>query len=487
MPLVVGFTTTCTHYEGPAMKASYRFLPILILAAAGLIAAADVWTTVRMWRADQGIGLLNTIGPSGAALLFAAVGAVIVLKRGSHAVGWAAIATGFFMQAFQFADHFATWSLSNDPVGPFGVATQFTAGARQGVWLLALWSLASLALLYPSGAFPSPRWRFPYFVVTGAVSLLVALGFVLPVPLEAPLDQYETFWGIAALEPLADYVVAVGLVSFLIVTLVVAANMLFRAWRSTGDEREQFKWFATSVALFMGAQLFVGEINDTVSRIADIATGIAILAIPVSIGFAILRYRLYDIDILIGKTLVYAPLTAVLAGTYSAAVLLFRFLAVGVTGKSSEETIVLTTLLVAAMFLPVKNFLQSWVDRLFKEDEKKRLDAYLKEVKRAADMLETETVLSRFAQDAFDLIGQPVRIVVDQPFGVIEHPVGAAHSPDPIVVPLVEGKYRLGQIEVSKPPAGAIRPSHLESIYSASLQLARIARLTGSKRVLQEP
>ena len=159
----------------------------------------------------------------------------------------------------------------------------------------------------------------------------------------------------------------------ILVAGVTAVTIRFRS--GTSDTREQLKWvlFAvvylllTFIVTTIAQELWGIFDNPETNVIATALVALAIAAFPVSVGIAILRYRLYDIDLIINRTLVYVPLTGILAGLYSATVALFQKLFTGITGETSDAAIVISTLILASLFTPLKNALQSFVDKRFKE------------------------------------------------------------------------------------------------------------------------
>jgi hypothetical protein len=151
---------------------------------------------------------------------------------------------------------------------------------------------------------------------------------------------------------------AVGIVT-IITGALCASALIVRYLGAERDVRQQLKWVAAAVAVF------------ATSLIVSIATGIDTFAwvlpvMPLAVGIAILRYHLYDIDMLIARALVYIPLTAVLAGAYAASVALFQRIFVSLTGQSSDAAIVITTLILASLFTPVRKALENAVDRRFR-------------------------------------------------------------------------------------------------------------------------
>jgi hypothetical protein len=146
----------------------------------------------------------------------------------------------------------------------------------------------------------------------------------------------------------------------------VSAVALFDRVRRAGiEQRQQIKWFAYAGALVLISFLIqaVGRFIPGLEGMTELVASLGLAAIPVAVGIAILRYRLYDIDLIINRTVVYVLLTAVLAGVYTAAVALFQRLFVAMSGQSSDLAIVMTLFVLATVFTPIKNTLQATVDR----------------------------------------------------------------------------------------------------------------------------
>jgi putative oligomerization/nucleic acid binding protein len=303
-----------------------------------------------------------------AILGFAVIGALIVSTHDAHPIGWmfcgAAVSLGFSF----FAREYAIQALVVAPgTLPFGHAM-----AWFGFWVdmpgLAVVALF-LPLLFPDGHLPSPRWRpVAYFA---ALTALLAVVLVMLAPqtnadagypsIRNPigLDQYAAFFDTMAtiLEPL------------LLVLVVITSVALFdRVRRAGGEERQQIKWFAFAGALLLLSFLFEAAARFEPSLVgpSELFASLALAAMPAAVGVAILRYRLYDIDLIINRTVVYVLLTAVLAGVYTAAVALFQRGFVAMSGQSSDLAIVLTLFVLATVFTPIKNTLQATVDRRIK-------------------------------------------------------------------------------------------------------------------------
>ncbi|HET7034048.1 MAG TPA: hypothetical protein VFI42_00050, partial [Thermomicrobiaceae bacterium] len=174
--------------------------------------------------------------------------------------------------------------------------------------------------------------------------------------------------GIDALSGLLGILDVIGPLLVLVIVLTGTASLFTRFRRSNGLERQQMKWLTFAVALFP----VVMAVNNWVDGIRPLAP-LTLIAVPLAAALAIFRYRLYDIDWLIDKTLVYIPLTAILAGLYSASTTLCQRVFVSATGETSSSAIVLTTLILAAAFTPIKNGLQAVVDRRYKPAQQPRI------------------------------------------------------------------------------------------------------------------
>ena len=294
------------------------------------------------------------------------VGALIVSRHPRHPIGWMFCAAPLFFGASYFARQYAILALVVAPgTLPFGQAM-----AWFGFWLeipaIAVFVLF-LPLLFPDGHLPSPRWRPVAFGAAAVVGVAVLAAMVAPdtypmypsIRNPIGLDQYKGVFDAiqGVMQALLLGVVAVG-----------ATAVFSRVRGADADERRQIKWFAYAGAIFLVTFLF-----DTMARfvpsligITDILAGVALSAVPAAVGIAILRNRLYDIDLIINRTVVYVLLTAVLAGVYTASVALFQRMFVAMTGQNSDIAIVMTLFVLATVFTPVKNTLQATVDRRIK-------------------------------------------------------------------------------------------------------------------------
>jgi hypothetical protein len=294
------------------------------------------------------------------------IGALIVSRDPRHPVGWlfAAIAVSFALGLA--TQGYALYSVVGEaePLPATGLMVWLSFWiVMPGFAALVLF----LPLLFPDGHLPSPRWR--YVAWAAAVLLVLAVARQMFAP-----DSYEKFpnvknpLGVAAwAEPLAVLSNASDFALFILV-IVTTAAMFARYRRATTEVRLQIRWFMFAAAVLVSTFILdaLKSIVPPLAALAPLVSAVAVTAIPTAVGMAILRYRLYEIDIIINRTVVYVALTAVLAGVYTAAVALFQRTFVAVTGESSDIAIVLTLFVLATVFTPIKNTLQSTADRHLK-------------------------------------------------------------------------------------------------------------------------
>ena len=305
-------------------------------------------------------------GPGGvvfavAALSFSTVGALIVARVHGNRIGWIFWLTGLVLAvgdlAFQWADR-----------GLY-IADERLPGATFAAWLPigvppAFGLLALALLLFPDGRLPSRRWRPALWMALAGIGLVV-IGYGLrPGPLDAPFEVVDNPFGIpGAADPL-DALSGLGWLLMGLSVGLAAVAMSRRLRRARGVERQQLKWLAFAAAVTgtaVVADVISYFIQDTgFESVRNAVLALAFAVFPVAAGAAILRYRLFDIDVVINRTLVYGTLTATLGATYLALVLL-----IGLTVGTSNLAIAVSTLAVAALFRPARSRIQEAVDRRF--------------------------------------------------------------------------------------------------------------------------
>ncbi len=333
---------------------------ILYAVLAGISIALEARFVGRVGFPDLWVALV--------VLSYAVIGALIVNTHRSHVIGWmfcgAALSFGFS----SFAGQYAIQALVVAPgTLPFGQAMAWFGfwTDMPGIAVIALF----LPLLFPSGRLPSPRWRPVAYLAAASVILAVVITMLAPATYaDAGYPSIRNPLGLDQYGAIFD-TLGVLLQPLLLVLVVVSGIALFdRVRRGGAVERQQIKWFA-----FAGAVVLASFVIQAGARLASELTGAADLlaivglsAIPAAVGIAILRYRLYDIDLIINRTIVYVLLTAILAGVYTATVAFFERVFVAMSGGNSDLATVMTLFVLAAVFTPIKNTLQGAVDRRIK-------------------------------------------------------------------------------------------------------------------------
>jgi hypothetical protein len=328
--------------------------------------------------------------PGNAIVIDAIVGAIIASRRPENPVGWLVCLSSVVVSTSTFASQYAIEALLVWPGSlPAGEAAAWVAA-----WLLLLmigFQIAYLSL-FPTGRLPSRRWRTLAWL-TLAFVLLGA--FLAAFASDAYMGALGPIRNPLAIEGFDGAYKAVLYVGAPALHVAVALLLFVRLRRSVGVERQQLKWFAYAVAA-----LTLGVVLNIVSQVVDIAwftrvaTAFFTLAgtgIPISIGIAILRYRLYDIDVIINRTLVYGSLSVTLIALYFGAVVFLQRLFVGLTGQQQlpQLTIVASTLVIAALFNPLRRHIQSFIDRRFyrkKYDARKTLEAFSAKLRDETDL-----------------------------------------------------------------------------------------------------
>ena len=336
-------------------------------------------------------------------LAFSTVGTLVASRRPENPIGWLFLAGASCWILGELALEYAVYALITAPgTLPAGAWAGWFGGWVRGMgWLIIV---LFLLLLFPTGRLPSPRWR-P--VLWGAV--LFCLFFTVVVWL-APRssDLRLTFvpnplgLGLPIMNPLLEV-----LYLTLPLTLVVSgAAVIVRFRRSRGDERQQIKWFAYAVGVMVC--LFVFWFSLALAGLVPpdaLLWTVPLFGLPAGVGVAVLRYRLYDIDRIINRTLVYGLLTVVLALVYAGSVVALQRLFVALTGGDSSLAVVASTLAIAALFGPLRRSIQSFMDRAFyrgKYDAGRVLGAY-------ASRLRDETDLASLGEGLAGVVVETVR------------------------------------------------------------------------------
>jgi hypothetical protein len=362
------------------------------------------WTTFALALLTLAAGsMLRSPGASSFLLFasiappFAFVGALVASRRPRNPIGWLFLAFAGVAAFAASADRYASYALVGHPGSlPGGAWVAWTAS---GIWHPAFGFFVFSFLLFPDGRLPSGRWRPVAWVAAANYLLGGALGLLWN-PLFGEFFPYA--------EPplrLPDYsVVGAAFGVFLLVNFALlalsAASLVLRLRRAAGAERQQLKWFVYAVALF--AVVF----PPSVFFLGDGRLIVFLLPlVPAAAGIAILRHRLFDVDVVINRTLVYVSLTVLLVATYVGGVVGLQSVLRALTGQESTLAVVASTLLIAALFGPVRRRVQGLVDRRFyrgKYDAARTLEAF-------ASRLREETDLNDLGRGLVGVVGSTVQ------------------------------------------------------------------------------
>jgi len=358
-------------------------------------------------RLGPGLAILTGV----LSLSFPTVGALIIARLPTNPVGWIFSTVGLLYALRRFSMAYADYALTanytflgGEYVAWFSTWVGFAGPILAGVILM---------LLFPNGHLPSRRWRIVAWTgVLGAALRVLADAFT-PGPLSTHLYVINPF-GVSAgigggfttydLFPAAT---VLGMTLLLVSSIVALVSLILRLHRARGDERQQLKWFlfaAVPATVCLNLILFHSMVDaytmnftfnevwilpwDAFNYILYVAV-FALLVVPVCTYIAILRYRLYDIDVVINRTLVYGALTATLVVLYFGGIVVLQRLFVFLTGEKSTLAVVASTLAIAALFSPLRRGIQGFVDRRFyrrKYDASKTLEAFSAKLRHETDL-----------------------------------------------------------------------------------------------------
>ncbi len=324
-----------------------------------------------------------------ALLSFPTVGALVVSRHHGNTIGWLFCAVGVSFGLTSGAYGWAVYALYAWPGALPGA--EVAAWFATWTFLPALFCIpVYLFLLFPDGRPVSRRWR-PVAWLAGVGLLATTLGNALsPGRLaQPPFESVENPAGIDAIGGWIDVVVGFGFWLTLASILLAGASLVYRFRRARGPERQQLKWFAGSAVLFAATSVAYTVLPGVPEQAGQIATLFAFAGIAVSVGVAILKHRLYDIDLVINRTLVYAILTAALALVYVGGVASLQLVLRPLTGGESQLAVVASTLAIAALFVPLRRRIQAFIDRLFyrrKYDAKRVLEGFSARLRDETDL-----------------------------------------------------------------------------------------------------
>jgi hypothetical protein len=358
----------------------------LLLVVATLVMKTAGWHGSNN-TSDSGLSALFI-----AFLAFATMGALVAAHVPRNPLGWLFISIALGVAVGGVAENLAYHGLVDDPGS--------VPGAMVWAWIYAwIWNptiglIGFVLLLYPTGRVPGPRWRPVLWALVVALGLVTTTSMLHPGSLDTDTGKLPNNpIGVGAVGNVLDAggdTVLGGAVFVLV--LVCAGSVVVRFRRSRGDERQQLKWMSLAAA-FLAAAVVVPSVLGLENT--DLLFSLAYVLFPLAVGVALFKYRLYDIDRLINRTLVYVALTGVLGAAYVGLVLAGQALFSSFAG-GSNLAIAASTLVVAALFLPLRSRLQGFVDRRFyrrRYDAQRTLEGFGARLREQVELATLETDL----------------------------------------------------------------------------------------------
>jgi len=336
--------------------------------------------------------------PATIAVGYSVIGAIIASRLPNHPIGWICCAIGVMAAVTSFCGEYAAYALLAHPEPLLGGKIMLWLGLW--AWILFFGLIEFLLFLFPDGRLPSKRWRPLAWLSAALTSMAAVLMAISP---NAVLDTLGpsgkgrvSFLNPFGVEGLPNLYLPVQTL-VLLLGGVAAASVVVGRRKARGVERQQVKWL-----LYAGAIFFLGNVlkNTVFSPLGDVSWGLWVgyllvgiggLGGPIAIGIAILRYRLYEIDTLINRTLVYGALSASLVVVYFGGVAATGAIFRALTGQERQPqlAVVVSTLVIAALFNPLRRRIQSFIDRRFyrrKYDAAKTLEAFSAKLRDATDL-----------------------------------------------------------------------------------------------------
>ncbi|MGH8936069.1 MAG: hypothetical protein ACRDXD_07380 [Acidimicrobiia bacterium] len=321
---------------------------------------------------------------------FSVLGGLIIRRRPRNAIGWIYLVDGTLFLLIFLADPLLAYGLERgipaEAMWPIAWYTEWT-------WIPALFLLFVFSLLlFPDGRLPSPSWR-PVAMTAGALMVGFTLVEAFARQLDTNLVVMPNPVGFLPVDDAEEGIQGVLLVGGVVASMLAAAvSLVVRYRRSRGPERQQLKWFALSGGILVSGFLGAGLVDAFTGWRPWLVDALVLSAYPIGTGIAILRYRLYDIDLVINRTLVYGSLTVLLGAVYVAGVVgLPRLLPLA---EDNDLVVAGSTLAMAALFNRFRRRIQSFVDRRFyrrRYDAQRTVEAFSQ---RLRDQVDLETLVA---------------------------------------------------------------------------------------------
>ena len=359
------------------------------LAVALLVGGLSLALVGRSFGAELQLTHESEADPIGAIvklvtlLTFSVVGAIIASRQPRNAIGWIFCGIGLVVGLGSFTGGYAEYRLAGDSAP--GNLAETAAWVSSWTWILWVYVPTTfLLLLFPDGRLPSPRWR-----PVAWCAALGIIGFVAGLALQpGPLEDFPRITNPYGVDSPILVVGVVGAIVGGVSMLASAVSLIVRMRRAGSEQRQQIKWLAYGGAVVIGAIFVAGVIAIWSAPLSYAVIGFSLLGLPIFTGIAIVRHRLYDIDVIINRTLVYATLSATLAAAYFGTIVLLQRVFTG-QEHLPQLAIVASTLLIAALFNPLRRRIQSFIDRRFyrrKYDARQILETFSAKLRDETDL-----------------------------------------------------------------------------------------------------
>jgi hypothetical protein len=396
---------------GVSRRSSRSAWGLLAVAAACWAVSAILLMRTELFQEDPATLLDHWLAQFLAFGLFTPVGAVIIAHRPRHAIGWVYAAIGQLAATGTLAQQYAVYGYVD--------RAEVLPGALLAAWLQASWvwptvilAFVFMPLLFPTGRLPSPRWRAVVIVATLLAVLAVVLttltpAFAIAGTTHVVANPLGRGWSPVPDESMVLITIALGCISAAIGSL----GQRFR--RARGVERQQLQWLVYAMVVFALANLALILVPPAGSfdtnGLPVLVWGVVIAPVPLATGIAIVRHRLFDIDRLVNRTLVYGLVTVVLGAVYILLVVTVALLVGGLGEEVPEWGVAASTLAVAALFRPVRRRVQAVVDRRFyrqRYDAAKTVAAFNARLRDRVDLEELTVDLLAVTDEAMQPLGR---------------------------------------------------------------------------------
>jgi len=417
---------------------------------------------------------------------YGTIGAFVAARAPGNPLGWLMLAVGVGFSVIGLSDEYLAWAVRND--APLQAVF---AWLTNWVYVVTFVPLPAILLLFPTGRVPSPRWRFVPYVIAGSAVTLAIGSWIRPGEVDADVP-FRNPTGVEALAPVSDVLATVGSIGFLMTAIASVLALVVRYRTSADTERQQIRalaYLAGLSALLLVASIATSgdEANPSaLNEVFFLAFFFCIgLAFPAAIGYAIVRHRLYDIDLVVKKTVTYSLVAVALTGLYLA------FVTVATVVNLSR--VFFAIVLLAVTFRPVRRTARSIADRLIYGRRATPYEVMSEFSERMSETYSTDDVLPRMAQvlqgatgatraDVWLRVGRELRASASSPSGERQHAMVAA--PDDSL-PELPGDFAaevrhqgalLGALVVAMPANDPLDPSRERLVHDLAAQAGPVLR-----------